>query len=52
MNNANLQVLLCERNMISEALTEINDWTVEDFKNYLEGLQESIDDILYDETGA
>ena len=50
MNNANLQVLLCESNLITEALTEINGWEIEEVKNFLEGLQESINDIIYDET--
>lgn len=52
MTNTNIQVLECESDLISQALNELNGWDAEDFRNYLLGLQESLEDIIYDETGV
>ena len=52
MTNINIEVLECESNLITEALNELNGWEVDDMRNFLLGLQESLEDIIYDETGV
>ena len=48
----NIEVLKEEINWLDTALQELNDWDTQDFRNALEGLHDSLADIVYDETIA